>query len=169
MSIWVDQFFFFLQNKKASTPVQSNVKSEPTDGDGKEDKHSSKKRHKSALKDVSLAEAVKHGNFSEFAFFDKVRKALKSQDVYDNFLRCLVLFNHEVISRPELIQLATTFLGKFPDLFTWFKMFLGYKESQQVETGLSGFKDRGTGAELAHLEIGTVLLTTSFHAFSNSL
>ena len=29
------------------------------------------KKHKSALKDVTLAEAVKHGSFSEFAFFNK--------------------------------------------------------------------------------------------------
>ena len=65
-----------------------------------------------------------------------------------------MLFNHEVISRPELIQLASSFLGKFPDLFSWFKIFLGYKDHQQTETNISGFKDRGTGGELAHLEIG---------------
>lgn len=145
------------KNKKSLPSSLSNtnsVKVESMDVDVKEngDKHG-KKRHKSALKDVSLAEAVKHGNLSEFAFFEKVRKALKSPDVYENFLRCLVLFNQEVISRPELVQLATTFLGKFPDLFTWFKMFLGYKDNQQTETNISGFKDRGTGGELAHLEI----------------
>ena len=144
------------KQKKAQISLQNaGVKSEPMDIDGKDtnDKHL-KKRHKSALKDVTLAEAVKLGNFSEFAFFEKVRKALKSPEVYENFLRCLVLFNHEVISRPELIQLVTTFLGKFPDLFTWFKLFLGYKENQQTETNVTGFKDRGTGGELAHLEIG---------------
>ena len=149
------------KSKKVSAGGTQNsnvIKAEPMDVDVKEnnDKHM-KKRHKSALKDVSLAEAVKHGNFSEFAFFEKVRKALKSPDVYENFLRCLVLFNHEVISRPELIQLATTFLGKFPDLFIWFKMFLGYKDNQQTETNITGFKDRGTGGELAHLEIGKLL------------
>ena len=41
----------------------------------------------------------------------KVRKALKNAEVYDNFLRCLVLFNQEVISRAELVQLAANFLG----------------------------------------------------------
>ena len=137
----------------------NNTKSEPMEADSKDtnDKHM-KKRHKSALKDVTLAEAIKLGNFSEFAFFEKVRKALKSPEVYENFLRCLVLFNQEVITRQELIQLSTTFLGKFPDLFTWFKVFLGYKENQQTETNISGFKDRGTGGELAHLEIGNYFL-----------
>eukprot|EP00794_Sanderia_malayensis_P006513 gene6513-7257_t len=140
--------------KNSSTPLTTSLKSDVMDTDSKDgsEKIATKKKHRSALKDVSLAEAVKHGTFSEFAFFNKVRKALKSQEVYDNFLRCLVLFNQEVVSRPELIQLMTSFLGKFPDLFTWFKMFLGYKENQPIDP-MSGFKDRGTGGELAHLEI----------------
>lgn len=144
--------------KKPLSGLQNsnNSKNESMDIDNNKDssdKHL-KKRHKSALKDVTLAEAIKLGNFSEFAFFEKVRKALKSPEVYENFLRCLVLFNSEVITRAELIQLTTTFLGKFPELFNWFKVFLGYKENQQTETNISGFKDRGTGGELAHLEIG---------------
>ncbi|XP_064596113.1 paired amphipathic helix protein Sin3b-like isoform X2 [Liolophura sinensis] len=81
------------------------------------------------LKDVSLAEAGKYGTLNEFAFFDKVRKALRHQEVYENFLRCLVLFNQEVISRTELVALIQNFLGKFPELYKWFKDFLGYKES----------------------------------------
>ena len=62
-------------------------------------------------KDVSLVDAGKYGSLSEFAFFDKVRKALRSQEVYENFLRCLVLFNQEIVSRAELVQLVTPFLG----------------------------------------------------------
>ncbi|KAG9331276.1 hypothetical protein JZ751_019543 [Albula glossodonta] len=63
----------------------------------------------------------------------KVRKALRSSEAYDNFLRCLVIFNQEVISRTELVQLVLPFLGKFPELFTWFKNFLGYRESTHIE------------------------------------
>ncbi|XP_053386924.1 LOW QUALITY PROTEIN: paired amphipathic helix protein Sin3a-like [Mercenaria mercenaria] len=88
-----------------------------------------KKPRMGTLKDISLAEAGKWGTLNEYAFFDKVRKALRHQEVYENFLRCLVLFNQEVISRSELVQLVQTFLGKFPELFKWFKDFLGYKES----------------------------------------
>jgi paired amphipathic helix protein Sin3a len=80
------------------------------------------------LRDVSLAEAGKYGTLNEFAFFDKVRKALRAPEVYENFLRCLVLFNQEVISRQELVQITSTFLNKHPDLFKWFKEFIGYKE-----------------------------------------
>ncbi|RWS25812.1 Paired amphipathic helix protein Sin3a-like protein, partial [Leptotrombidium deliense] len=81
-----------------------------------------------SLRDVSLAEAGKYGSLNEFAFFDKVRKALRVQEVYDNFLRCLLLYNHEVVSRSELILLVTPFLGKFPELLKWFKEFLGCRE-----------------------------------------
>lgn len=44
-------------------------------------------------------------------FCSQVRKALRSSEAYDNFLRCLVIFNQEVISRAELVQLVLPFLG----------------------------------------------------------
>ncbi|XP_068710577.1 paired amphipathic helix protein Sin3a-like isoform X1 [Montipora foliosa] len=110
-----------------------------------------KKKSRSAIKDVTLAEAQKIGTFSEFAFFEKVRKALKNAELYNNFLRCLVLFNQEVISRAELVQLAANFLGKYPELFQWFKEFLGYKDSSPMES-VASFKERTSG-ELHHLEI----------------
>ena len=129
-----------------------------------------------SLRDVSLAEAGKFGTLNEYAFFDKVRKALRSPEVYENFLRCLMLFNQEVISRAELIQLTSTFLNRYPELFKWFKDFVGYKDGpnqQQPSTstncpdinlenhrtpgssGLPGIRagDRGMSGEKA-MEIG---------------
>nr|CAB3266076.1 paired amphipathic helix protein Sin3a [Phallusia mammillata] len=92
------------------------------------------KRAKScSLKDVSLPEASKHGTLSEFAFFDKVRRALRSQEAYDNFLRCLLLYNNEVVGRDELVQLIQPFFMKFTELFTWIKNFLGYKDAHSME------------------------------------
>ena len=41
----------------------------------------------------------------------QIQKAFRNQEVYTNFLRCLVLFNEEIISRHELVQLVTPFLG----------------------------------------------------------
>lgn len=41
--------------------------------------------------------------------------------------------------------------SKFPELFKWFKEFLGYKDSTPMET-MTGYKERTSG-ELAHLEI----------------
>ncbi|XP_028814700.1 SIN3 transcription regulator family member Aa isoform X2 [Denticeps clupeoides] len=92
------------------------------------------KKKLKVLKDGSLAETSKHGVGTESQFFEKVRKALRSAEAYENFLRCLVIFNQEVISRAELVQLVMPFLGKFPELFTWLKNFLGYKEMSHIET-----------------------------------
>ncbi|ELT88117.1 hypothetical protein CAPTEDRAFT_177539 [Capitella teleta] len=89
----------------------------------------SKKLKPSVLKDITLAEAGKYGSLNEYAYFDKVRKALRNENVYRNFLRCLVLFNQEVVSRSELIQLVNPFLGKHPELMKGLKDLLGHKES----------------------------------------
>lgn len=48
---------------------------------------------------------------SPLSLSSQVRKALRSAEAYENFLRCLVIFNQEVISRAELVQLVSPFLG----------------------------------------------------------
>ena len=106
-----------------------------------------KKQKTGVLRDVSLAEAGKFGSLNEFAFFDKVRKALRNQEVYDNFLRCLVLFNQEVVSRTELIQLTTPFLSRHPELFKWFKDFVGYREGFSAATDHEVRRDESAGLD----------------------
>uniref|UniRef100_A0A8C2WF41 Paired amphipathic helix protein Sin3a n=1 Tax=Cyclopterus lumpus TaxID=8103 RepID=A0A8C2WF41_CYCLU len=98
--------------------------------------HFQKRRKKPKLlgKDHGMTEVGKHSTSTETMFFEKVKKALRSSEAYDNFLRCLHIFNQEVISRAELVQLVIPFLGKFPELFTWFKNFLGYRESSHGES-----------------------------------
>uniref|UniRef100_A0A1Q3EYU6 Paired amphipathic helix protein Sin3a n=1 Tax=Culex tarsalis TaxID=7177 RepID=A0A1Q3EYU6_CULTA len=83
------------------------------------------KRYKPTCRDITIAEASKFGTLNDYAFFDKVRKALRSPDVYENFLRCLTLFNQEIVSKSELQTLVTPFLSRFPDLLKWFQEFLG--------------------------------------------
>ncbi|EDV28962.1 uncharacterized protein TRIADDRAFT_52359 [Trichoplax adhaerens] len=116
---------------------------------------SGKKRNKGALKDVSLSEASKHGTFNELAFFDKVRKAFRNQAVYDNFLRCLTLFNEEVITRSELLTLVTPFLGKFPELLAWFRIFIGHKEPNNVDQQQPGSKDRTNNEITMEIDFST--------------
>uniref|UniRef100_A0A8C8DY34 Paired amphipathic helix protein Sin3a n=1 Tax=Oryzias sinensis TaxID=183150 RepID=A0A8C8DY34_9TELE len=98
------------------------------------DANNSVKKPKMMGKDHSLTELGKISTSTETMFFEKVKKALRSAEGYENFLRCLYIFNQEVISRTELVQLVIPFLGKFPELFTWFKNFLGYRESSYGET-----------------------------------
>ncbi|XP_068143700.1 paired amphipathic helix protein Sin3a isoform X2 [Drosophila tropicalis] len=94
------------------------------------------KRPKPYCRDVSFSEASSKCTISDAAFFDKVRKALRSPDVYDNFLRCLTLFNQEIVSKTELLGLVSPFLTKFPDLLRWFTDFLGPTVGGPVIDGL---------------------------------
>ncbi|XP_052869994.1 uncharacterized protein LOC128275509 [Anopheles cruzii] len=91
------------------------------------------KRHKPICRDVSLAEASKYGTLNDYAFFDKVRKALRSPDVYANFLRCLTLFNQEIVSKSDLLTLITPFLSRYPDLLKWFQDFVGSPSGATTE------------------------------------
>jgi paired amphipathic helix protein Sin3a len=106
-----------------------------------------------------------------------VRKALKNPDIYENFLRCLILFNQDIVSSSELVQLVSPFLSRFPELLRWFKEFLGHNDtsvggsagstyqslhSSSVESTSTGSnrQDRATG-DLA-MEIGTWIFATQY-------
>lgn len=80
-------------------------------------------------KDVTLAEAARYGTLHDFSFFDRCRIMLKHPHVYDNFLRCLRIYNEEVISRQELLAMTTPFFTKNPEMFAWFKDFIRTRQS----------------------------------------
>ncbi|XP_044126256.1 paired amphipathic helix protein Sin3b [Bufo gargarizans] len=110
---------------------------------------SSKKKMKMRKsKDQSVASVGKYGTLQEFSFFNKVRRVLKSQEVYENFLRCIALFNQELVSGSELLQLVTPFLGKFPELFAQFKSFLGVKELTFASPVTNDRSNEGIGREI---------------------
>ncbi|XP_023245695.1 paired amphipathic helix protein Sin3a isoform X2 [Copidosoma floridanum] len=112
------------------------------------------KKHKvTTVKDLSVADVGKHGTLNDYAFFDKVRKALKSSEVYDNFLRCLVLFNQEIISKTELVQLTTPFLGRFPELFRWFKEFLGHMQESSISPSTTDTNQNNAGPVASSISI----------------
>uniref|UniRef100_F6TJW6 Histone deacetylase interacting domain-containing protein n=1 Tax=Ciona intestinalis TaxID=7719 RepID=F6TJW6_CIOIN len=123
------------QSTSSSKPHRSGHQSSKRPSQTNTHGQGSKRPKSCSLKDVSLAEASKHGTLGEFAFFDKVRRALRSSDAYENFLRCLLLYNNEVVGRAEIVQLVQPFLMKFPELFKWFKEFLGCKDNPSIEMG----------------------------------
>ena len=63
-------------------------------------------------------------SLNEVTFFERLKKALRTQQVYDNFLKCLALFNQDIVTRAELIALVEPFLGKFATLYRWFKDYV---------------------------------------------
>ncbi|GAB0097896.1 Sin3A [Sergentomyia squamirostris] len=120
------------------------------------DGQSHPKRHKPICRDVTLAEASKLGSLNDYAFFDKVRKALRSPEVYENFLRCLILFNQEIVSKSELQTLTAPFLGKFPDLQRWFQEFLGPSTAAEgVSLATAQRQDRAQGELAQEIDLST--------------
>ncbi|XP_058823423.1 paired amphipathic helix protein Sin3a isoform X2 [Topomyia yanbarensis] len=114
------------------------------------------KRHKPICRDITLAEASKFGTLNDYAFFDKVRKALRSPDVYDNFLRCLTLFNQEIVSKSELQTLVTPFLSRFPDLLKWFQDFLGPSNVPEcIPLASAQRQDRSQGELATDIDLST--------------
>ncbi|CAH2083936.1 unnamed protein product [Euphydryas editha] len=87
-----------------------------------------------ALRDVSLAEAAKFATAQDYSFFDRTRKALRSQQVYENFLRVLMLFTNEIISPSELLSVTEPFLYRHPELKKWFQDFLGLMSPPHTPT-----------------------------------
>lgn len=114
------------------------------------------KRHKPICRDISFSEASRKCSIQDAAFFDKVRKSLRSPEVYDNFLRCLTLYTQEIVSKTELLTLVTPFLSKFPELFRWFTEFLGPPISQisgsTCGSGIGGGSGASGGLTSGHLE-----------------
>lgn len=114
------------------------------------------KRHKPICRDISFSEASRKCSIQDAAFFDKVRKSLRSPEVYENFLRCLTLYTQEIVSKTELLTLVTPFLSKFPELFRWFTDFLGPPISQVTGStcGLTGGHLEGIPLQAAQRQGG---------------
>uniref|UniRef100_A0A8C5GDZ7 Histone deacetylase interacting domain-containing protein n=1 Tax=Gouania willdenowi TaxID=441366 RepID=A0A8C5GDZ7_GOUWI len=117
-----------LNNKQRPNQNGCQIRRHPTPGSTPPVK---KKPKLMSLKDPSVAEASKHGVGTEALFFEKVRKALRSTEAYDNFLRCLVIFNQEVISRAEVawcwwcLCLGVGLVGVFLTLIIFKNTFTG--------------------------------------------
>ena len=80
------------------------------------------------------------GNLNEITFFERLKKALRNKEVYENFLKCLSLFNEDIVSHTELIGLVEPFLSKFANLFKWFKEYVETKSIVNVSESASSPK-----------------------------
>ncbi|PSR88338.1 Paired amphipathic helix protein Sin3-like [Actinidia chinensis var. chinensis] len=68
--------------------------------------------------------ALKSMYSQEFAFCEKVKERLSNTDVYQEFLKCLLIYSKEIISRVQLQNLVKDVLGRYPDLVEGFNEFL---------------------------------------------
>ncbi|KAM3955612.1 LOW QUALITY PROTEIN: SIN3 transcription regulator family member A [Aphomia sociella] len=112
-----------------------------------------KKSRPCSGRDLSLAEAAKLATLHDFNFFDRARKALRSQRVYDNFLRCLLLFTNEIISSSELLCVTSPFLCRHPELQKWLQDFVGLSSPPHTPTN-TGLHVGYGGSSSALLQYG---------------
>merc|ERR1719376_1663245 len=80
------------------------------------------------INQVNYAEASSAGSLQDFAFFDKVRKALGHQGTFDSFMRICLMYNNEVWNKHEVMLLSEPILSKHKDLFQHLKDFMGIKD-----------------------------------------
>lgn len=70
----------------------------------------------------------------ELEFFDKVKAHLNhNEQLYGEFLKCLNWYTLDILKKKELVKLVHGFIGRSNELFTWFKTFIGFSESEQDE------------------------------------
>ena len=74
----------------------------------------------------------------ELQFFERVKQRLRNKEVYQEFLKCLHIFNQDVITKMELRGLVYDVLGKYPDLSAGFEEFLMRCESMDFDSMEAG-------------------------------
>eukprot|EP01134_Creolimax_fragrantissima_P007919 CFRG7919T1 len=65
-----------------------------------------------------------HHGFDDMAFFDAVKRHLKSKVVYENFLRTLNLYTQDLLDRYELVTHVEKYIGRFPNLMERFRVIV---------------------------------------------
>eukprot|EP00029_Vermamoeba_vermiformis_P005553 TRINITY_DN1961_c0_g1_i1.p1 TRINITY_DN1961_c0_g1~~TRINITY_DN1961_c0_g1_i1.p1 ORF type:complete len:690 (+),score=291.97 TRINITY_DN1961_c0_g1_i1:90-2159(+) len=87
-----------------------------------------------------------YGTFTEHSYFFRIKSYLGPKR-YPEFLKCLTLFNQEIITKYELVLLARDLLRGEYELLNWFKEFVGLEDEELSE-------DEG-GFSLAELDLST--------------
>ncbi|CAY70276.1 Component of the Sin3p-Rpd3p histone deacetylase complex [Komagataella phaffii GS115] len=76
-----------------------------------------------------VSTGISDSNLSEeISFFDKVKKSISNKQTYNEFLKLINLYSQDIIDKDVLVAKVECFIGAFPELFSWFKTFVGYEE-----------------------------------------
>jgi paired amphipathic helix protein Sin3a len=68
----------------------------------------------------------------EIAFFDRVKKFIGNKQTMNEFLKLCNLFSQDLIDKNILVNKASSFIGGNPDLFSWFKRWVGYDGRDEI-------------------------------------
>jgi paired amphipathic helix protein Sin3a len=65
-------------------------------------------------------------------FFDRVRKHLNNRNQYSEFLKLVNLYTQDLCAPAWLVHKAQGFIGNNPELYKWFKNFVGAEPEDEI-------------------------------------
>lgn len=68
----------------------------------------------------------------ELAFFDRVKKFIGNKNTMTEFLKLCNLYSQDLIDKNLLVFRVQNFIGANPELFTWFKNFVGHDGKDDI-------------------------------------
>ena len=95
------------------------------------------------LKDKAPPPRVAPSKSEDFEFFKQLKQVLNNDLVYNDFIKCLSLYNNDVIKVKELLLFAQDVMSEYPHLFAQFKKMLKIKDAPMMKTRSSDTKDSG--------------------------
>ncbi|UJR08308.1 hypothetical protein I4U23_012579 [Adineta vaga] len=96
----------------------------------------------------------KTSSVDDIHFFDRVQKTLRSPLVFDNFLRCILLYIKRIISRNELFELIQSYLSHVPDLLKTFQDLINQREPSDIIIPKSIYDQNETDS-MIHIDYGS--------------
>ncbi|CAF0864520.1 unnamed protein product [Rotaria sp. Silwood1] len=81
---------------------------------------------------TTIGQNKRTSSIDDVVFFEKVQKTLRSPLVFDNFLRCILLYTKRIISRNELFELIQSYLSHVPDLLKTFHELINQREPGDI-------------------------------------
>jgi histone deacetylase complex regulatory component SIN3 len=142
-------FFRLLEKKqrlgtsKTNTPNQKYISNIRDSNNNTNSNNSLANAHHQQQQQQQQDTEIMFSHITEMTFFELVKKALRTPEVYKNFLRCIALFNQEIVTRTDLIKLVEPYLGKFPELYRWFKNYVEDKEQNNFASdNPSGYNNK---------------------------
>jgi len=69
----------------------------------------------------------------ELQFFERVKNRLRNREAYQDLLKCLNIYNQEIISKYELQVMVYDILNRTPDLIPGFNEFLARCETMDID------------------------------------
>ncbi|PWA02816.1 hypothetical protein BB558_001036 [Smittium angustum] len=79
-------------------------------------------------KESDVTEVVYGGSSDtadEYVFFEKVKRYIGKASTYNEFIKLLNLYNQGILDEQGLVERAEPFIESDPELFIWFKNFVG--------------------------------------------